>query len=315
MIGRQVRRIRLRKSVSVAGNAAVGVGVAAMKALVTGAGGQLASEWVLAAPPGWSVTALSRGDLDIGDEAAVSATVASVAPDLILNAAAYTAVDRAQSEAEAAWRVNRDGAGHIARAAAAARARLIHVSTDFVFDGRAGRPYAPDDPTAPLGVYGASKLAGEAAVRQAAPEALIVRTAWVYAAHGRNFVATMLRLMAERGEVRVVADQVGTPTSAASLAGAVWRLAQTAATGVVHYTDAGVASWYDFAEAIGEEAHAIGLLPTAPTVVPIGTRDFPTPAPRPPFSVLDKSRTWELLGAVAPHWRTALRAVLTEMKA
>ena len=189
------------------------------------------------------------------------------------------------------------------------------MSTDFVFDGRSSRPYRPGDATAPANVYGLSKLAGEAAVTEAAPGALIVRTAWVYGPESGNFLAAMLRLMATRPEVRVVADQIGTPTSTATLAHALWDLAATDASGVWHLTDAGVASWYDFAQAIAEEAAAAGVLPPTSVVRPITTLDYPTAAVRPAYSVLDKSATFERLGRETPHWRVALRAVLKLMKA
>jgi len=286
-----------------------------MKAMITGAGGQLAGALAEAAPAGWTVTALSRAQLDIADEAAVAKAVSALAPDLILNAAAYTAVDRAENEAAAAFAANRDGPRHIAEAASAAGARMIHISTDFVFDGRSGRPYRPSDPTAPLGVYGASKLAGEAAVREAAPGALIVRTAWVYGASGANFLHTMLRLMAERPQVRVVADQIGCPTATPDLAAALWALAASDAAGVMHYAGAGAASWYDFAVAIAEEAVAAGVLTAAPPVIPIATADYPTPAARPSFSLLDCRETYAMLGEPARHWRVALRAVLRSMAA
>ena len=264
---------------------------------------------------GWTVEALARRDLDIRDAAAVDAVVAAAAPDLILNAAAYVAVDKAESDSETAFAVNRDGPANLARAAVRAAARFSHVSTDFVFDGQKSRAYLPGDPTNPLCVYGASKLAGEAAVAAVAPDALILRTAWVYGPHGGNFMKTMLRLMAERGEVRVVADQIGTPTSAAGLADTLWALSLAGASGVHHHTDAGVASWYDFAEAIGEEGHAAGLLPSAPRVIPIPTEAFPTPARRPAFSVLDKTSTWAFLDRRPAHWRSVLRGVLGEMGA
>jgi dTDP-4-dehydrorhamnose reductase len=285
-----------------------------MKALVTGAGGQLGVALLAAAPGGWMAVGLTRAELDIGDAAAVRAAIRDHGPDLVLNAAAYTAVDRAESEPEAAFRINRDGAGFLAEAATNAGARFVHVSTDFVFDGRSGRPWRPEDATGPLGVYGASKLAGEAAVAAAAPDALTVRTAWVYGPTGANFLATMLRLMASRPELRVVADQVGTPTSTLDLAAALWRLGEAKASGVLHYTNAGAASWYDFAVAIAEEAVAAGLLERTPPVIPIATSDYPTPAARPAFSVLDKTAAFELLGSPAPHWRAALRTVLGKMK-
>jgi dTDP-4-dehydrorhamnose reductase len=285
-----------------------------VKAVVTGAGGQLAKSWIAAAPPGWMVSGLTRAELDITDEAAVDKVIGDEAPDLILNAAAYTAVDRAESEPDLAFQVNRDGAAHLARAATRTGARLIQVSTDFVFDGASGRPYRPDDPTGPLNVYGASKLAGEQAVAAAAPDALVVRTAWVYGPTGGNFLATMLRLMAERPEVRVVADQIGAPTSTQTLAAALWGLAESMAGGILHFTDAGVASWCDFARAIAEEALAAGVLARPAKVTPIRTADYPTAARRPAFSVLDCTAAYALLGAPAPPWRTALRAVLAGMK-
>ncbi|HSZ53157.1 MAG TPA: dTDP-4-dehydrorhamnose reductase [Caulobacteraceae bacterium] len=286
-----------------------------MKVLVTGAGGQLANELEGRAPLDGDVVSLTEQELDICDEAAVVAVVARHQPEWIFNAAAYTAVDRAESEAEIAYRVNRDGAAILARAATQTGAKFVHVSTDFVFDGQTTRAYQPEDPTAPLGVYGASKLAGEKAVIAAAPDALIVRTAWVYSPWGGNFLKTMLRLFAERGEVRVVADQIGTPTSASTLADALWGLAKVGASGVFNCTDAGVASWYDFAQAIAEEAFALGLVGAQTRVLPIATSDYPTPAQRPAFSVLDKSRTWALLGSPAPHWRVAMRDVLVRLKA
>jgi dTDP-4-dehydrorhamnose reductase len=284
-----------------------------VKALITGAGGQLATALIATAPAGWSVAGLTRANLDIGDQAAVDAAVSRLAPDLIINAAAYTAVDHAESETDLAFQVNRDGARHLAVTASRVGARLIQLSTDFVFDGRSSRPYRPDDTPNPLGVYGASKLAGERAVAEAAPDALIIRTAWVYGPTGANFLATMLRLMAAREELTVVSDQIGTPTSTLTLAAALWDLADKRATGILHFTDAGVASWYDFAQAIAEDAVAAGLLARAPPVRPILTAQYPTPAARPAFSVLDKSAAYALLGAPAPHWRLALRLVLAQM--
>lgn len=280
-----------------------------MKVLVTGVGGQLGRSLMAAAPAGWQVRGLGRADLDISDAQAVTRLIGEARPDLVINAAAYTAVDRAESEADLAHAINAEAVGHLAAAATAGGARFAHVSTDFVFDGRAGRPYAPDDATAPLGIYGRTKLAGEMA---AGGEALIVRTAWVYAAQGKNFVHTMLRVMRERDEVRVVHDQIGTPTSAAGLARAICDLATDGAQGIFHYTDSGVASWYDFAVAIQEEALALGLLDRAVPVIPVPTNEFPTPAKRPGFSVLDKEATWHRLGWRAPHWRVALRTTMKE---
>lgn len=280
-----------------------------MKALVTGAGGQLGRALLASTPAGVEAIGLDRAALDIGDGDAVATAVRTHMPALILNAAAYTAVDKAESEPEAAARINADGPAHLARAAAATGARLMHVSTDFVFEGTASRPYRPADATAPLSVYGRTKRDGEAAALAASPDALIVRTAWVYAARGANFMETMLRLMAERETLGVVADQIGTPTHAASLAAALWTLAASPARGILHWTDAGVASWYDFAVAIREEAIAAGLPVRAREVRPIATADYPTPAHRPAFSLLDKSEAWAITG-VARHWREELRAAI-----
>lgn len=284
--------------------------------LVTGAGGQLGKALLATVPPGSSVLGCGEDELDITDAAAVREACDRLAPRVIVNAAAWTAVDRAEAEPAAAWAVNRDGVAHLAKAAAAIGARLVQVSTDFVFDGTRGRPWLPEDPAHPLGVYGASKLAGEEALRaSAAQDWLILRTAWVYAAEGKNFVNTMLGLMRRGQALRVVADQIGTPTWAGGLAGAIWRAIATGLTGVHHWTDAGVASWYDFAVAIQEEALAIGLLERPVAIKPIRTEDYPTPARRPACSVLDKTATWNALAMTAPHWRESLRSMLGELAA
>lgn len=282
-----------------------------MKALIVGAGGQLGRALVASAPPGATIVGHAADTLDVTDPAAVDAAVAAEAPDLIFNAAAYTAVDRAESEEDAAFAVNATAVGHLAAAADRVAARLIHVSTDFVFDGRASSPYPPAAMPNPLSAYGRTKRAGETA----AGDALIVRTAWVYAPTGGNFVRTMLRLMATRDQVRVVADQIGTPTYAPNLAVTLWTLAANGVTGIHHQTDAGVASWYDFAVAIQEEALARGLLDAAVPVVPIATADYPTPAARPAYSVLDKTSCWALAGGPAPHWRVSLRTMLDRVRA
>jgi dTDP-4-dehydrorhamnose reductase len=282
-----------------------------LKALVTGADGQVGRALRQTAPAEIELVALGRDGLDLADAVAISEAVAHHRPDLIINAAAYTAVDRAESEEETARLINAAAVGALARAAGKIGARLIHVSTDFVFDGTSGRPYRPSDPTGPIGAYGRTKLEGEQAAGQ---DALIVRTSWVYAPIGVNFVRTMLRLMGERPELGVVADQIGSPTYAPGLASALWALAGKGAKGVLHYSDSGVASWYDFAVAIQEEALALGVLDRGIPIRPIATTDYPTPALRPSFSVLDKDETWALLGGPAPHWRTNLRTMLSEYK-
>ena len=282
-----------------------------MKALLTGAAGQLGRSLRAICPASVELIACTRVDLDIGDAEAVQARLERERPDLIINAAAYTAVDKAESEPELARRINTGGPGNLARSARSIGARLIHVSTDFVFDGEASSPYRPEAPTHPVSVYGLTKRDGERAVLAALPEhSVIVRTAWVYAAEGANFMRTMLRLLGERGAVRVVADQVGTPTAAGPLAEVLWQIAaEPQIRGIHHWTDAGVASWYDFAVAIAEEGAARGLLPAAVTVTPIATEEYPTPARRPAYSVLDK-RSLAGLGCGQIHWRQRLRETL-----
>ena len=238
--------------------------------------------------------------------------VERVAPAIVVNAAAYTAVDKAEDDVDAAFRTNAEAPGVLARACALRDIPFVHYSTDYVFDGQGSRPYREDDPTAPLSVYGASKLAGEDAIRAAGGRHLILRTAWVYGQHGHNFMKTMLRLGAERDELRVVADQVGTPTPAALIADVTTELLglRDAPSGTFHLTPRGETSWHGFAEAILEEALARGLIPRAPKVIPIATSDYPTRARRPGYSRLDIGRLEQVLGRALPEWRTGLRQVL-----
>jgi len=286
-----------------------------MKVLIAGRNGQLAWELLRSVPRDWQATAFDADAMDIRDREAVQRTVADSGAGLIINAAAFTAVDRAESDPEQAYAVNGHGVAHLAEAARERSARLIHLSTDYVFDGRQSRPYAVNDRANPIGVYGASKLEGERMAQAfCGPKALIVRTSWLYSVHGNNFVKTMLRLMAERDSLRVVADQVGSPTCCRGLAEAIWRLAATEAAGIFHWSDAGVASWYDFAVAVQEEALAFGLLSGTVPVEPVSSAEYPTPARRPFYSVLDKSATWQMLGGSAPHWRVNLRRMLRELK-
>lgn len=281
-----------------------------MKFLIAGADGQLGRALQASVPVGSRVLAPSEADFDITDAARVAEVVAASGATHLVNAAAYTAVDKAEADLASARRINVDAVATLADAARAAGISFIHVSTDFVFDGNTSTPYTPDAPTSPIGVYGETKRDGELAAGEGA---LIVRTAWVYAAAGNNFVKTMLRVMAERPEVRVVADQIGTPTHALGLAGAIWGLAAADAKGYFHWTDAGAASWYDFAVAIQEEAVGLGMLATTVPVIPIRTADYPTPAKRPSYSVLDKTTTWAITGP-ARHWRAELRDCLSLMK-
>jgi dTDP-4-dehydrorhamnose reductase len=284
-----------------------------LKAIILGAGGQVGRALAETAPAGVTVMSWDRSNLDLTNLSVLRERIMEAQPDLIFNAAAYTAVDLAEREVELAQRVNGEAPGAIAQAAVRVGAKLVHISTDFVFDGLASTPRTPSDPVGPLSVYGKSKLAGEISVQTDAPDSLIVRTAWVYDPTGRNFVNTMLRLMRERDRISVVADQIGTPTYAPSLAQALWLLAHKGLKGILHYTDAGTASWYDFAVAIAEEGYAAGLLNSPLLVAPIGTRDYPTPAPRPMFSVLDKTATYDILGGPAPHWRVNLRSNIAKL--
>ncbi|MDY6827984.1 MAG: dTDP-4-dehydrorhamnose reductase [Pseudomonadota bacterium] len=288
-----------------------------MKAVVLGAQGQLGRALCEQCPTGIDLVGLGRAEADLAQPGAAAAAIDAHAPELVINAAAYTAVDQAESEPDLAHRVNAEAVDEIALQCLRQGVRLVHVSTDFVFDGRAGTPYRPGDQTQPLSVYGASKRAGEDAIQaHSGLSSAIVRTAWVYAAGGSNFVRTMLRLMAERDALKVVADQVGSPTWARGLAQVLWRAGQKPGfKGIHHYTDAGVASWYDFALAIQEQGLALGLLDRSIEVSPIATEDYPTPAVRPPFSVLDKRSLYTGLDVNPVHWRVQLRAMMQELNA
>ena len=288
-----------------------------MKILVFGAGGQIGREVCRAAwPLRYAVIPLDRSVIDITKSAAVSAMLAREAPDLAINLAAYTAVDRAESEPEAAWAVNCAGAAHVAAACAESATSLIHLSTDYVFDGRKTGPYREGDAINPLSVYGGSKEAGERAVRAALARHVILRTAWVFGAYGTNFVKTMLRLSAERPLLRVVADQRGCPTAAADIAAALMMIAgrierAEGEWGTYHFAGADAVSWHGFAEAIFDLAAP--KLATRPQVEPITTDQYPTPAQRPMNSVLDCRKIEEVFGISAPPWRVGLASAIREI--
>ncbi|MGA2399134.1 MAG: dTDP-4-dehydrorhamnose reductase [Steroidobacteraceae bacterium] len=287
-----------------------------MKVLVLGAGGQVARAVVRAMSGPHEVFVRTHAEVDIANAESLDRTLAEAKADWIVNGAAYTAVDLAEDEPALAAAINDAAVGTVAAAARRARARLLHLSTDFVFDGAANRAYLPSDPPNPLSVYGATKLAGEKKALDAECAAIVLRTAWVYAAAGRNFVLTMLRLMREREQVRVVGDQIGTPTWTGGIAHAIRDLLEVdAPAGIYHWTDLGVASWYDFAVAIQDEALERGLLSRAVSIVPIATSEYPTRARRPAFSVLDSKATRDLVAAPAMHWRHNLRMMLDELRA
>jgi dTDP-4-dehydrorhamnose reductase len=284
-----------------------------MQVLVLGAAGQVGTELRRAAlPPGMSLAALDRAGVDIADRAAIVAAIRRERPDLVVNAAAYTAVDRAESEAEAAFAINAAAPGDIAAACAEAGIRLIHISTDYVYDGTKPGPYVEGDPISPLGIYGRSKAAGDAAVAAALAEHVILRTAWVYSAHGGNFVKTMLRLAGERPSLRVVADQHGSPTAAADIAAAIVAVAARIGAGegrwgVFHFTGAGATTWHGFAEAI------VALAGKNVPVTAITTAEYPTPARRPANSVLDCTKIAAAYGINGRPWRDALAEVIAEL--
>ncbi len=306
-----------------------------MKILLLGAHGQLGRTFLehgglatrgqlIAASRDGALTAGGHGEIaDLSMPESLRALLERVQPDLIVNAAAYTAVDRAEQEEALATRVNGEAAGVIGRWAAANRALVIHYSTDYVFDGRQSQPYAVDAPPAPLSAYGRSKLAGEQALQTSGADHLIFRTAWVYAAHGHNFLRTMLRLGAERDELRVVADQHGAPTDtglivAASLAALDhWRRANATQRkqlgGTHHLVASGATTWHGFASAIFTQAVNRGLLARAPRVLPVATADYPTPAQRPAWSLLDNRGFQQLFDFRLPDWREGLGEVIAKL--
>ena len=292
-----------------------------MRILLLGANGQVGHELRRSlAPLGEVITTTRDGMLDgvAGERAdfdqpgSLPSLIERIAPDVVVNAAAYTAVDRAETDVDAAFRANAEAPRQLAQACAARDALLVHYSTDYVFDGRGTRPYREDDPTAPLGVYGASKLAGERAIQESGCRHLIFRTGWVYGRHGANFMRTMLRLAAGRDELRVVADQLGAPTPAALIADVTARIIASSPTvsGLFHLTAKGQASWHGFAVAIFEHACRSGMLARAPRVLPITTADYPTPARRPAYSRLDSTALQETFGIVLPDWELGLERVL-----
>lgn len=285
-----------------------------MKVLVTG-GGQLAWELAQTVPASIELIEAPRNVLDITDRNGCLERLEKHRPNWVLNTAAYTAVDRAEQDWEMAFAINEQGAANIAEAGNKVGARLIHVSTDFVFDGRSTTPYPPDAPVDPLSVYGSSKLAGERAVANALNGSVIVRTSWLYSSSGANFVKTMLRLMAEKPELNVVADQIGSPTWARGLAQLLWEgVTKNVAAGVYHWNDAGAASWHEFAVAIQEAALELHILESAIPINPIPTSAYPTPAARPKYSVLDNQSAEAAFGMKAKDWRTQLKAMLEGLR-
>lgn len=290
-----------------------------MRVLLTGAAGQVGQELVesLTAQPGIELWACNHAVLDLTDRAAIATLVTTAVPQVIINAAAYTAVDQAESEPALAHAVNAQAPGDLAEVANQVGASLIHLSTDYVFDGQQGTPYREDSPCHPLGIYGRTKWAGEQAIQATCDRHIILRTAWVYGTKGKgNFVKTILRLSQEREHLRVVYDQIGTPTWSRDIAGAIIDLLPHLGPdtyGTYHFTNSGVTSWYDFAVEIVALAASMDLPLTLKQVEPITTADYPTPAQRPAYSVLGCEKLAARLGYKPPHWRQSLAKMMTEL--
>ncbi|MGK0503884.1 MAG: dTDP-4-dehydrorhamnose reductase [Alteromonadaceae bacterium] len=286
-----------------------------MSIVVIGNAGQLSFELVRIL--GEDTICLGPEDTDITNEAVLSETLSKLAPSVIINAAAYTAVDKAEEDFDLCHAINATAVENLAKYCKQSGAFLVHVSTDYVFNGHKGSPYLTDDTIEPQGVYGKTKADGEKALLELLPNAsCLIRTAWVYSSHGNNFVKTMLRLMADKPQLSVIDDQIGTPTWAKGLAEVCVSAAQNKIQGVYHWTDEGVASWYDFALAIQELGIEKGLLSSAIPVLPIPSSQYPTPASRPHYSVLDKTSTRDTFSSLnLTHWRTQLSAMMDELKA
>jgi dTDP-4-dehydrorhamnose reductase len=292
-----------------------------MKILITGAAGQVGRELTeMAAAQGWAVCGYDSRTLDITSAAAVIAAITAERPDCVINAAAYTAVDRAESESERAYAVNRDGVTHLATACRQADIPLLHISTDYVFDGDQATPYRETDRPNPTSIYGASKLAGEETLAATWHKHVILRVSWVFGRHGNNFVKTMLRLGRERPELNVVADQFGAPTSARAIAAVLLGIAMHPKLGsdelpwgVRHFASEPGVTWHDFARTIFERAVAQNLLPQSPKVNPIPSSAYPTPVKRPANSKLMSSQPWPSSLATASDWRTELDVVLAAL--
>lgn len=288
-----------------------------MRIVVFGGSGMLGSDLLATQPANVELVCPGSGACDIADQATVHACLESYRPDVVINAAAYTAVDAAESDEQACFAVNAIGAGIVAAASSRVGARTIYLSTDYVFDGIAKHPYTVDYPTNPRSVYGRSKREGEVrTLKHGGEHAVVLRTSWLYGQHGRNFVTGMLARMQQGQALRIVSDQKGAPTWTRGLAEAVWAIAGRAEVqGIHHWSDAGECSWYELAVAIQEAALALGLLAAPVEITPVGTQDYPTPAARPQYSVLDTGPTGELLGMRPNPWRESLRRMLATLEA
>ena len=286
------------------------------KVLLIGAKGQVGQELQLTLPQLGEVISISREELDLTNSEKIGQLIREIHPDYLVNAAAYTAVDKAETEPDLAYSINAKAPKIMAESAEKIKAKFLHISTDYVFDGRKNTPYLETDLTNPLGVYGQSKLRGEEEIKTVNSQAIILRTAWVYGSYGKsNFVKTMLRLGKEREELKVVVDQVGSPTWAKDIAAAITQLLINAdnPAGIYNFTNSGVASWFDLTKAIFEEAKISGIPLKIQRVIPITTAEYPTPAARPAYSVLSGQKISQQLGYIPPYWRDSLKAMLNQL--
>ena len=286
------------------------------KVLLIGAKGQVGQELQLTLPQLGEVISISREELDLTNSEKIGQLIREIHPDYLVNAAAYTAVDKAETEPELAYSINATAPKIMAESAEKIQAKFLHISTDYVFDGRKNTPYLETDLTNPLGVYGQSKLRGEEEIKTVNSQAIILRTAWVYGSYGKsNFVKTMLRLGKEREELKVVVDQVGSPTWAKDIATAITQLLINVdnPAGIYNFTNSGVASWFDLTKAIFEEAKISGIPLKIQRVIPITTAEYPTPAARPAYSVLSGQKISQQLGYIPSYWRDSLKAMLNQL--
>ena len=286
------------------------------KVLLIGAKGQVGQELQLTLPQLGEVISIGREELDLTNSEKISQLIREIHPDYLVNAAAYTAVDKAETEPDLAYSINAIAPKIMAESAEKIKAKFLHISTDYVFDGRKNTPYLETDLTNPLGVYGQSKLRGEEEIKTVNSQAIILRTAWVYGSYGKsNFVKTMLRLGKEREELKVVVDQVGSPTWAKDIAAAITHLLINAdnPAGIYNFTNSGIASWFDLTKAIFEEAKISGIPLKIQRVIPITTAEYPTPAARPAYSVLSGQKISQQLGYIPPYWRDSLKAMLNQL--
>lgn len=291
-----------------------------MRVLITGARGQIGQELLRSAPKDWQVHGLSSSELDITDAQQVMATVQALQPQLIINAAAYTAVDQAENDSKRAYAVNHLGAENLAQAAQTFGCPLLHISTDYVFSGEHKQPYTEHDTAAPCSVYAISKWLGEQAVRESCPQHIILRTSWVFGMHGNNFVKTILRLGQERDALSIVSDQVGGPTSARNIAQVLWQITRqyqssnSCTWGTYHFSGGPACSWYEFADEIFKQASELKLIKRSPALSPINSSDYPTPAQRPAYSVLDNTKINQQLNMTQSNWKTELKLMLYALK-